>query len=322
MALPSRPSSCGSDRTGQQASKRLQRGREALKIGDFIDGHVTKVLIHVGVLVDVGGGREALLPKEHFGKRLKRPQAGYHLDFLKVLDVDPEADDPQRSMIVSAEECIHLNPGPKQFMPVGSRRYCSSSVARCSAQQTELAEDQKEIKRGHQDGGDTHHQTSSEGQRSRIHKRNVVVSELSVSAGSSSKADAPSAKSLSCKASSGSHNDPQVRPAAVAGSLPSTDADADQPRERACCDSPSDFWQSAEEEEDEEDEEPEEAAAEARRPAAAAAAAGPEGRRVRRLWGPPAAARGAEAAPCRRRRVWHRGGARAQAEAEAPGLVC
>mmetsp|Transcript_65502 Transcript_65502/g.152081 ORF Transcript_65502/g.152081 Transcript_65502/m.152081 type:complete len:348 (+) Transcript_65502:72-1115(+) len=103
------------------------------RLGDLIDGRVTKVLPLVGVLVDVGSDRLALLPKEHFGKRLKRPQVGYHLAFLEVLDVDAEAD-ARWSLTVGAEECIHLNPGARLFTPAANRRSSPGVSQRCSSQ--------------------------------------------------------------------------------------------------------------------------------------------------------------------------------------------
>lgn len=90
----------------------LVAGDRRLRMGDSIGGRITKMLPHVGLLVDIGVGYDVLLPIEHYGKKLKRPRVGYELAYLEVLDVDPEATEEHRRIILGAETCINLTPSP------------------------------------------------------------------------------------------------------------------------------------------------------------------------------------------------------------------
>lgn len=93
-----------------------------LRIGDTIPGRITKVVPYVGVLIDIGAGYDVLLPKEHYGKKLKRPRVGYELAYLEVLDVDPDAAEECRRVILGAEDCINLTPSRLLITPESSRR--------------------------------------------------------------------------------------------------------------------------------------------------------------------------------------------------------
>lgn len=97
-----------------------------LRIGGTIDGRVTKIVPYVGLLVDIGAGYDVLLPTEHYGKKLKRPRVGYELAYLDVLDLDPDATEECRRVILGAENCINLTPSPLLKKPELSSRIQSS----------------------------------------------------------------------------------------------------------------------------------------------------------------------------------------------------
>lgn len=59
-------------------------------------------------------------------KKLKRPKVGYELAYLEVLDVDNDASEEFRKIILSAENCINLTPSPLLITPDSS---CRASLA-------------------------------------------------------------------------------------------------------------------------------------------------------------------------------------------------
>mmetsp|Transcript_18337 Transcript_18337/g.58309 ORF Transcript_18337/g.58309 Transcript_18337/m.58309 type:complete len:331 (-) Transcript_18337:211-1203(-) len=91
------------------------------KIGDWVEGRITKVLSRVGVLVDIGAMWDAFLPVNSFGS-LKRPHVGYQLSFLEVMDVDPDAHEEQQRILLSGDECINLTPSPLLITPTSSQQ--------------------------------------------------------------------------------------------------------------------------------------------------------------------------------------------------------
>mmetsp|Transcript_117029 Transcript_117029/g.212938 ORF Transcript_117029/g.212938 Transcript_117029/m.212938 type:complete len:840 (+) Transcript_117029:84-2603(+) len=62
-----------------------------LKIGDKVDGKVSRIITRIGVVFEISGAREALMPREHYGKKLPRLRLGDEVANLHILDVDPEA---------------------------------------------------------------------------------------------------------------------------------------------------------------------------------------------------------------------------------------
>lgn len=90
------------------------------QIGSRVDGTITKIINHAGCLVDIGTC-EAFLPKEYFGKGLRRPHVGYRLAMLEIIDVDLDAQD-SRKVILNGEDCINLTPSPLLLSPAPSAR--------------------------------------------------------------------------------------------------------------------------------------------------------------------------------------------------------
>jgi len=89
------------------------------KIGALVDGTIIEVVSRIGVIVDINAAYAAFLPAEEFGKRIKRPRKGYRLVSLEVVDVDLDAEEPQK-IVLGGQQAINLTPSPLLVTPTSS----------------------------------------------------------------------------------------------------------------------------------------------------------------------------------------------------------